>query len=322
VTAPAPLLLTPGCPLGIGPEVAVRAAALWDAPRPIVLVGDGPAARRAAAQAGVAIEAVDGPHVGTPGSVALWAVPPSDEPAEILALRWATSACLDGRAAALVTGPIHKARLSRAGFPYLGHTDFLGDLCGVPDPVMAFVGGALRVALVTVHLPLRAVPDAITAARVEHTLRLADAALREQVGCAAPKLAVCGLNPHAGDEGALGHEEGDQIAPAVARARQAGIDALGPMSAEAAFLRATRGEVDMVVAMYHDQGLAPLKAVDFGRSVNWTLGLPIVRTSVDHGTADDLVGTGLADPASMSAALRWADTLATAREAGLAGGVS
>ena len=218
-----------------------------------------------------------------------------------LALRVAVRACLDGRAHALVTGTIHKARLAARGFPHPGHTEFLGELCGVPGPVMAFVGGSVRVALVTVHLPLRAVADALTTANVLHTIRTSAAALREHLGVPNPRIAVCGLNPHAGDDGLLGGEEKTVIAPACDAARAEGIEVWGPVSAETAFCEPERS--DLVVAMYHDQGLVPLKRVDFGRTVNWTLGLPIIRTSVDHGTADALVGTGRASPASMEAAI-------------------
>jgi len=233
----------------------------------------------------------------------LLAPPPGAEPVEVRAVRWGAQACAEGRGRALVTGPIHKARLAAAGFVHTGHTDLLGAMFGV-DPVMAFVGGAVRVALVTVHIPLQAVSAAVTVPRVLHTLRVTDRALRTQLGLQAPRLAVCGLNPHAGDGGVLGREELEVIGPAVAAAREEGIDARGPISAETAF--AEPDASDLVVAMYHDQGLVPLKWVDFGRTVNWTLGLPIVRTSVDHGTADALVGTGRARSDSMEAALRLA----------------
>ncbi len=292
----APLVLTPGDPRGIGPEVAVRA--LRSTGADAVLVGDIDALRRHAPD----LLVVDRIEAGA-GLRAL-SLPPSAEPVEVQAIRVAVEACLAGRARALVTGPIHKARLSARGFGYPGHTELLGALCGVDEPVMAFVGGAVRVSLVTVHLPLRDVPAAVTRAKVLHTLRVSDRALRERLGLARPRLAVCGLNPHAGDSGVLGREEIDIIGPACDDARAEGLYVWGPISAETAFYEADRS--DMVVAMYHDQGLAPLKRVDFGRSVNWTLGLPIVRTSVDHGTADALVGTGAASPASMEAAIRLA----------------
>ena len=295
MTAP-PLLVTPGDPLGIGPEVAVRA--LRSTGVDALLVGDIDVLRRYAPEL-VVTDRI------TPGAgIRALAMPASTEPVEVQALRVAVAACLAGEGRALVTGPIHKARLAARGFGYPGHTEFLGALCGVDHPVMAFVGGAVRVALVTVHLPLRAVPDAITIDRVLHTVRAADRALRDQLGLVAPRLAVCGLNPHAGDAGLLGREEIEIIGPACERARAEGISVWGPISAETAFYEVDRS--DLIVAMYHDQGLAPLKRTDFGRSVNWTLGLPIVRTSVDHGTADALVGTGRASPASMEAAIRLA----------------
>jgi 4-hydroxythreonine-4-phosphate dehydrogenase len=182
---------------------------------------------------------------------------------------------------------------------------------------MAFVGGEVRVALVTVHVPLRDVPNRVTQRAVHHTIAVAHAALREQLGVEHPRIAVCGLNPHAGEGGLLGDEEVQAIGPAIQQAQASGILAHGPVSAEEAFMHPEAA--DLIVAMYHDQGLAPLKRVDFGRTVNWTLGLPIVRTSVDHGTADALVGTGRARSDSMEAALRLADRLsrtATARSAG------
>jgi 4-hydroxythreonine-4-phosphate dehydrogenase len=209
-----------------------------------------------------------------------------------------------------VTGPIHKARLAREGFAYTGHTDMLGAICGVERPVMAFVGGTLRVVLVTTHVPLSEVPSMITAEAVGHVVRTAARALRDDLGLAAPRIGVCGLNPHAGEGGLLGDTEAREIAPACEALRAEGWDLGAPISAETAFMEAHAGRLDLVVAMYHDQGLVPLKMVDFGRSVNWTLGLPIIRTSVDHGTADDLVGTGRADASSMAAAIGLARRLA------------
>ncbi|MCB9663148.1 MAG: 4-hydroxythreonine-4-phosphate dehydrogenase PdxA [Alphaproteobacteria bacterium] len=307
------LVLTPGDPQGIGPEVACRALVARPPARPVLLVGDPEPVRREAEACGLELAPLDAHDLPT-GAVGLLPPPPGPEPVEVRALRWAVAACLDGRAAGLVTGPIHKARLAAQGFAHAGHTDFLGALCGVERPVMAFTGGELRVALVTVHLPLARVPAAVTSEGVLHTVCRAHEALRDQLGLPAPRLVVCGLNPHAGDDGLLGREELEVIGPAVRAARAQGVDARGPVSAEAAFLDARAGRADLVVAMYHDQGLAPLKAVDFGRSVNWTLGMPIVRTSVDHGTADDLVGTGRADPSSMVAALELASQLADVRE--------
>jgi 4-hydroxythreonine-4-phosphate dehydrogenase len=290
-----PLVLTPGDPAGIGPEVTWKALQVLDLDVVIigadVLAGELPR-----------VDAVRRDHSG----VALLVPPEGAEPVEVRALRLAATACLDHRARALVTGPIHKARLRAQGFRFSGHTDFLGHLCGGAEPVMAFAGGDLRVSLVTTHLPLSQVPAAVTRERVRYTVETTAAALRDQLGLPAPTLVVCGLNPHAGEEGMLGTEEREIIGPACDDARAAGWDVIGPLGSETAFRLAGDGHVDGVVAMYHDQGLAPLKLVDFGRSVNWTLGLPLVRTSVDHGTADDIAGQGIADPASMVAAVRLA----------------
>ena len=318
---PTPILVTPGCPKGVGPELSLTLPG-WVNGRRVVLVTEAGVLRTHGFTEEAFADLRDA--ADAPGTrPSLWCPPPGPSPIEVRALDAATDACLLGAAAALVTGPIHKARLAAAGVTWIGHTERLAERCGVPRPVMAFVGGSLRVALVTVHLPLRAVADAITAEAVLHTLRVASRAVRDDLGVANARILVCGLNPHAGDEGVLGDEDAREIAPAVARARAEGIDAIGPISAEAAFLQARRGEGDLIVAMYHDQGLAPLKAVDFGRSVNWTLGLPILRTSVDHGTANALVGTGRADPGSLHAALALAAELAAKRHgASVASGAS
>lgn len=288
------ILVTPGDPRGVGPEVTARGLAAVGCEATIV--GDRAAMEPWLAKCRLSLPVVE---------------PEGDEPIEIRAVRYATEQCLAGRAAAVVTGPIHKAKLAEQGFTWPGHTGFLGHLCGVDTPVMAFVGGRVRVALVTVHVPLNQVARTLTKERVVHTLVTADRALREQVGLAKPVLAVCGLNPHAGDAGLLGREEIEIIGPAVEEVRALGIDARGPISAESAFLPENAG--DMIIAMYHDQGLVPLKALDFGRTVNWTLGLPIVRTSVDHGTAYALVGTDRVRSESMEAALRWALSVKAAR---------
>lgn len=307
------LVLTHG--MGVGPELALQALGAGAAGEArVCLVGRREPLDRANARLGLpirALEALD-PGALAPGEIGMLTTPDAPEAAEVVAIREAVRACQEGRADALVTGPIHKARLAARGFPWLGHTDMLGELCGA-EPVMAFVGGELRVALVTVHCALAQVPALVTGDRVAHTTRALANALSRGLGLPRARLAVCGLNPHAGEEGLLGREEIEVIGPAVAALRAEGLDLVGPVSAETAFLDARAGRVDGVVAMYHDQGLAPLKAVDFGRSVNWTLGLPIVRTSVDHGTADALVGTGRADPASMAAAIQLAVEIVSRR---------
>lgn len=279
-----------------------------------MVIGDHEALRPWAERAALRLVAVDRIEA-VPGAVAVLDPGGTAEPVELASLRRAVAACLAGQAAAVVTGPIHKARLARRGFHHPGHTEFLAELCGTTDPVMAFVGGRVRVALVTVHLPLSQVPSVLTPGGVLHTIQAADQALRQQLGLPSPRIVVCGLNPHAGDEGLLGHEDAAVVAPAVAEAVAGGIGAYGPVSVEAAFRAAVLGQADLVVAMYHDQGLAPLKALEWAlpdepRAVNWTLGLPVVRCGVDHGTADDIAGQGIADPGSMRAALALATRLA------------
>lgn len=306
-----PLVVTAG--MGIGPEVTLRALA--DGPwHDVVVVGRRTALDRENQQLGLPLVAVD---TLRPAAGAIAVLDPGDapEPTEVAAIRRGAEACLAGQAAALVTAPIHKKRLQERGFAFTGHTDFLGHLCGVEGEVMAFVGGRFRLALVTTHVPLMAVGPALSPARIVHTTRTFAAALEHDRGIARPRVAVCGLNPHAGEEGMLGTEERDTIGPATEQLRAEGLAVVGPISAETAFMQMARGALDGIVAMYHDQGLVPLKAVDFGRSVNWTLGLPLVRTSVDHGTADELVGTGRADPASMGAALALARGIVARRAA-------
>lgn len=305
--SPLPLVLTPGDPLGIGPEVTAKALAERAVLPSVCVAGDAPVFEREAHRLGLQTRRTTTVQSFI-DAVAVLDTRDGDEPTEVAAIRLGVGSQLGGQSRGLVTGPIHKNRLAAQGFAYPGHTDFLGHLCGA-RPVMAFAGGQLKVSLVTVHLPLRQVADAVTFEGVLHTVQVSHRALVSQLGIARPRLAVCGLNPHAGDGGLLGREEIEVIAPAVARAVAEGIDARGPLSAEAAFRQAADGQVDLVVAMYHDQGLAPLKLVDFGQSVNWTLGLPIVRTSVDHGTADDIAGQGIADASSMQAALRFAESL-------------
>ena len=222
----------------------------------------------------------------------------------------AVDACRAGQAAALVTGPVQKSTIAEAGFAFLGHTEYLAERLGVPQVVMMLVGGGLRVALVTTHLPLSAVPAAITGELLDTVLRILADDLRRRFGIAQPRILVCGLNPHAGESGHLGREEIETIAPALARARSAGLDVIGPLPADTLFTPQHLDGADAVLAMYHDQGLPVLKMRSFGGGVNVTLGLPIVRTSVDHGTALDLAGTGRADAGSLREALALARTLA------------
>ncbi len=207
------------------------------------------------------------------------------------------------QAHAIVTAPVHKGVINEAGLPFSGHTEYLQERAGVPRVAMMLVGGSLRVALATTHLPLRAVPDALTPALLDEVLRILDADLRSRFGLGQPQIAVCGLNPHAGEGGYLGREEIEVIEPVLAALRHDGLDVKGPFPADTLFVPAIVAPYDAVLAMYHDQGLPVLKHASFGLGVNITLGLPYVRTSVDHGTALDLAGTGHADPGSLQQAM-------------------
>jgi len=227
----------------------------------------------------------------------------------------AVSAVRERRAAALVTAPINKEALSAAGLEWKGHTDLLAHLCGVPQGVaMMFWSERLRVVLATVHIALRDVPSALTESRVLDTIRITARSL-PQFGIDKPRIGVAGLNPHAGEHGLFGREDEDVIRPAVARAAAEGIAVSGPFPADTLFVRAARGEFDVVIAAYHDQGLVPVKLLAFGRAVNVTLGLPIIRTSVDHGTAFDIARQGIADEGSLVEAILLATRLADARDA-------
>ncbi|HEY7476307.1 MAG TPA: 4-hydroxythreonine-4-phosphate dehydrogenase PdxA, partial [Vicinamibacterales bacterium] len=203
---------------------------------------------------------------------------------------------------AIATAPVNKEAFAAAGLSWRGHTDLLAHLCGVDDVAMLFWSDRLRVVLATVHIPLSEVPRALTTDRLAAVIRLTARSL-PRFGLSAPRLGVAGLNPHAGENGVLGLEDRDVLAPAVATARAEGIDVVGPLPADTLFVRAARGEFDVVVAAYHDQGLVPVKLLAFGRAVNVTLGLPIIRTSVDHGTAFDIARQGVADEGSLVEAI-------------------
>jgi 4-hydroxythreonine-4-phosphate dehydrogenase len=278
------IAVTAGDPSGIGPEIAAAAARdsrVLAVCRPVLY---GPHAPEA-------LEAFPcGEVSATSGRAAYEAIVAAVEDA------------LQRRVAAIATAPISKAAFAAAGLPWRGHTDLLAHLCGVPEAAMMFWSERLRVVLATVHLPLAEVPRALTTGGLERLIRLTAASL-PRFGLAGAKLAVAGLNPHAGESGLLGREETEIIGPAIARARAEGLDVHGPFPADTLFVRAARGEFDAVIAMYHDQGLVPVKLAAFGRAVNVTLGLPIVRTSVDHGTAFDIARQGKADPSSLVEAI-------------------
>lgn len=242
-------------------------------------------------------------HVPLPAPVIPGRLDGRNAPWVVELLRQGGQGCQAGRFAALVTPPVHKAAINDAGIPFTGHTEFLAALTGSPHPVMLLVADTLRVALLTTHLPLKAVPAAITRQRVETTVRTLHAALKRHFRIARPHIVVLGLNPHAGESGHLGTEELEEINPAVEALRATGLEVTGPLPADTAFIASNLAGVDAVLAMFHDQGLPVLKHRGFGNAVNVTLGLPIIRTSVDHGTALDLAGTGKADGGSLRAAV-------------------
>ena len=319
------LAITTGEPAGIGPEL-VAALAATDIAADLIVVGDKDLLLLAAQTRGLtlSIEPDDGQwrDQRAPGQLryvhvpARAAVTPGrlnvDNAAYVVEmLTRAADGCLDGEFDALVTAPVHKAVINDAGIAFSGHTEFLAARarCNV---AMLLAAPQLRVALATTHLPLADVPAAITAARLVQILRIVYNDLRSRFRLDNPRIAVLGLNPHAGEGGHLGHEEVEVIAPALAALRAEGMHLEGPLSADTAFLPARSAQVDAYLAMYHDQGLPVLKALGFGDAVNVTLGLPFVRTSVDHGTALDLAGTGKADAASMIAASKLAIELVAA----------
>ena len=320
------LALTMGDPAGIGPELSLMAwQALRAAGPAFVLLAD--PAQVAALDPTIPIRIVASPAEAAaafPGALPILPVPlaatarpghpdPANARAVIASIEQAVRLVQDGAASAVVTNPINKAVLYGAGFAYPGHTEFLAALTGAPLPVMMLANSFLRVVPVTIHVSLRAALDGLTTAGIVATGRITAAALRTQFGIAQPRLAVAGLNPHAGEGGAMGTEEASVIQPAIDLLRAEGVQVTGPHPPDTLFTPAARATYDAALCMYHDQALIPLKTLDMASGVNVTLGLPIIRTSPDHGTAYDIAGTGRADPASLVAALRLAATLAERR---------
>jgi 4-hydroxythreonine-4-phosphate dehydrogenase len=325
---PGPIGIALGDFTGIGPEVALKALACEanaDATQ-YLLLGDAPRTQLLNEQLGVnlPLEAYTGR--GRPGRFLLHnplteALPPSLPAGAAAAARaavaWVThgaEGCLRHELAALVTAPVNKEAIVRAGIPFVGQTELLSQLAGTERTAMMLLGQDdrgrwLRVALATTHVPLKHVAERLSQKKIEQVLELTAQSCRD-LELPRARIAVCGLNPHAGEGGAIGTEELTVIAPAVQAAQGRGLDVVGPLSADVLFYYAYRGDYDAVVAMYHDQGLAPLKMVAFEQGVNWTLGLPFIRTSPDHGTAYDIAGQGKADPQSMLAAIRLAKRLA------------
>jgi 4-hydroxythreonine-4-phosphate dehydrogenase len=329
-----PLIITMGDPTGVGPELIIKAllAGAFEAlSRPLVIAGDVGVLCRAARLFGLTARPATplGDRLASQrlvlGDRQLAVRPLSALAAEALRygapdpecgqamvdyVTWACDRCRSGEAAGMVTAPISKAAIRQAGCRFPGHTELLAERCGVAQVVMMLGGDRLKVCLVTTHLPLRDVPAQLSVASILQTVTIVDDAFRRFFACAQPRIAVLGLNPHAGEAGLFGDEEERLIAPAIAAARAAGVAASGPHSADTLFHFAAQGRYDAVVAMYHDQGLGPLKLMHFEDAVNVTLGLPIVRTSVDHGTAYDLAGSGTASEKSLVAAVRMAEMMA------------
>jgi 4-hydroxythreonine-4-phosphate dehydrogenase len=342
-TSSAPLALTMGEPAGIGGEIALKAwhaarrngpgdaAASGDAPPRFFVIDDPARLKALGARMGLdtPVETIAAPvqadavfpralpvlAMDLPRTVEPGRPDAANAPAVIASIEQAVALVRGGAAAALVTNPIQKEVLYDAGFAYPGHTEFLAALAGTSTPpVMMLACPGLRVVPVTVHLPLAAAIAALTREVIVHAGRVTAAALCADFGIARPRLAVAGLNPHAGEGGALGREEIDLIAPAVEALRRDGIEVAGPAPADSLFHAAARRGYDAALCMYHDQALVPLKTVDFARGVNITLGLPFVRTSPDHGTALGIAGSGRADPTSLIAALQNAQQMASRRQ--------
>ena len=314
---PSRIALTPGEPAGIGLDLCVRLAQEPQVAQ-LVVVADPTLLEARAAALGLPLTLREFAPAFTPAAGALDVIPvplacpaeagrldPRNAPYVLETLRRAVAACQAGELDALVTGPVHKGVINDAGIAFSGHTEFLAALTG-GEPVMMLGCPGLRVALVTTHLPLAAVPAAITADHLTRVLRVLHRDLVARFGIAEPRILVCGLNPHAGEGGHLGREEIDVIAPVVSELRAAGLHLEGPLPADTVFVPARLAQADAVLAMYHDQGLPVLKHLGFGTAVNITLGLPLIRTSVDHGTALELAGTARADLGSLRAAVRTA----------------
>ncbi|MCF6315289.1 MAG: 4-hydroxythreonine-4-phosphate dehydrogenase PdxA [Marinosulfonomonas sp.] len=322
----APIALTCGEPAGVGPELAHKAWQELGADLPFFLIGD---ARHlpdgvSAIEIADPAEAAGAARHGLPLLAHRFAAParagqPTPENAQgvIDVIARGVELVQSGAASALCTGPIHKKALKDgAGFAFPGHTEFLAHLAGVEHVVMMLACEQLRVVPVTIHIALADVPAALTADLLADSIRITTAALRRDFGVEIPRIAVAGINPHAGEGGAMGAEEIEMIAPVLERLRGEGIDITGPLPADTMFHARARKGYDVAICMYHDQALIPIKTLDFDRGVNVTLGLPFIRTSPDHGTAFDIAGRGIALPASLIEALKMAERMALARGAG------
>ncbi|SDI29690.1 4-hydroxythreonine-4-phosphate dehydrogenase PdxA [Pseudomonas panipatensis] len=321
--------LTPGEPAGIGPDLCLLLSREAQ-PQPLVAIASQQLLAERATQLGLDIRLLPvGPghwpqRPADAGALYVWDTPlgapvrcgqldPANAGYVLETLTRAGRGCLDGDFAGMITAPVHKGVINEAGIAFSGHTEFLAELTQTQQVVMMLATRGLRVALVTTHLPLRQVADAISAERLERVTRILHADLRDKFGLDDPRILVCGLNPHAGEGGHLGHEEIDIIEPTLERLRAEGMQLIGPLPADTLFTPKHLEHCDAVLAMYHDQGLPVLKYKGFGAAVNVTLGLPIIRTSVDHGTALDLAGTGRIDGGSLLVALETAYQMAASR---------
>lgn len=322
-----PLAITVGEPAGIGPDLVLQLA-MEVRGHPWVVIGDVGMLAERAHRLGlkVRMDLSDGPasteagvlsviHTPLMMSVQPGRVEPGNARTILQTLDVAIDGCLSGKFGAMVTGPLQKSVINDGGIPFSGHTEYLQKKCAVPDVVMLLVANTLRVALATTHLPLRDVADAIKPELLERRIRILWTSLKGRFGIENPRVLVAGLNPHAGESGHLGREEIEVITPVLDRLRAEGMDLKGPLPADTLFVPRFLAQCDAVMAMYHDQGLPVLKHAGFGEAVNVTLGLPFVRTSVDHGTALDLAATGTADPGSLVAAISLAAELARAGHA-------
>ncbi|MCV6595523.1 MAG: 4-hydroxythreonine-4-phosphate dehydrogenase PdxA [Mangrovicoccus sp.] len=319
----APIVLSCGEPAGIGPEIAAKARQALGAEIPFFWLGDprhlpqgtditeiaDPSEALMVSGSSLPVLPHTFPDPASPGAPS-----PGNAAQVIDVIARAVKLIEAGQAGSLCTAPIHKKALKDgAGFAFPGHTEYLAHLSGDAPVVMMLASEALRVVPATIHIPLSEVPDALTAEGLEQCLRITHAGLRRDFGIETPRIAVCGLNPHAGEGGAMGHEDDALIAPVIRKLQGEGLTITGPHSADTMFHTAARSRYDAAVAMYHDQALIPIKTLDFDGGVNVTLGLPFIRTSPDHGTAFDIAGRGIANPASLIAALRLAWQMQTAR---------
>ncbi|MDO9321301.1 MAG: 4-hydroxythreonine-4-phosphate dehydrogenase PdxA [Pseudomonas sp.] len=324
---PALFALTPGEPAGIGPDLCLLLAA-QPQPHPLIAIASLELLAARASQLKLSVQLLPVSPATWPtqpaaaGSLYVWDTPlqapvtagqldPANAAYVLETLERAAHGCVNGDFSAMITAPVHKGVINQAGIAFSGHTEFLADLTHTEQVVMMLATHGLRVALVTTHLPLRAVADAITDERLARVSRILHADLVNKFGIAQPRILVCGLNPHAGEGGHMGREELDIIEPCLARLRSEGLNLIGPLPADTLFTPKYLEHCDAVLAMYHDQGLPVLKYKGFGAAVNITLGLPIIRTSVDHGTALDLAGSGKIDTGSLRVALETAYQMAS-----------